>query len=190
MSRVPRKCYAGQCEMFGSLCPVCRCRVCGELYNSEDPAPPLPSPHLPCPHIPCIHCTSGPRFSLPKHTSFEGRRTSLSHTLKAGARLDQPAVPRCCPHFYLNNINNPAASGRLPAAQVLTQRASACGPAWVRWGGEASTPSRGKQPQNTARTWEVPPWGQGQDCMRSGPGGPRGGGRREAWYEEKGLDQP
>lgn len=176
-SRVPRKCYAGQNETRGSLCPVCRGCVWGELCGRGDPAPPLPSPHLPRPLLPCIHCRSGPRFSSPRHTSFEGRRTSLSRTLKAGARFDQPAVPRCCPHFYPNNINkpprpDPAASGGLPAAQVLTRGASACGPAWVRWGGEAATPSRGKWPRNTASTWETPPWGQVRTACAVGPVAP------------------
>lgn len=157
MGRVPRKGYAGQWEVCGSLCPVCRCCVCGELCSGETQhrlslLPPAKRPPLPA--VPCIHCTSGPRFSSPRHTSFEERRTSLSHTLKAEARLDRPAVPRCCPPFlsqqYQETTESKSGSQRPPPSSPGPDPggASACGPAWVRWGGEAGALQRKAAPKH------------------------------------------
>lgn len=148
-------------------------------------------PRLPRPLLPCIHCRSGPRFSSPRHTSFEGRRTSLSRTLKAGARFDQPAVPRCCPHFYPNNINKP------PETRSRGQRRPPRSPGpdpgrfrlWPRLGavgrGGCHTLQRKVAPKRCEYLGDAT-LGPSQDCMCSGPSGPvavateRPGARRMA----------
>lgn len=194
MGRVPRKGYAGQCEVYGSLCPVCRCCVCGELCSGEALAPPLPPPTCqapPPPAVPCIHCTSGPRFSSPRHTSFEERRTSLSHTLKAEARLDRPAVPRCCPPFlsqqYQETTESKSGSQRPPPSSPGPDPggASACGPAWVRWGGEAGALQRIAAPKTRQELGRRHPGVKVKTVRAVGLVG-----RREAWHRENGLDQP
>lgn len=69
--------------------------------------------------VPCTRCTSGPRFSSPRHTSCEGRTTSLSRTLKAGAGLGGQLCPPT-PRRHPDNVNNPQdpARGLVPAAQM------------------------------------------------------------------------
>lgn len=155
------------------------------------PSLPLPSPRLPRPLLPCIHCRSGPRFSSPRHTSFEGRRTSLSRTLKAGARFDQPAVPRCCPHFYPNNINKPPETRS--RGQQRPPRSPGPDPGrfrlWPRLGavgrGGCHTLQRKVAPKRCEYLGDAT-LGPSQDCMCSGPSGPvavateRPGARRMA----------
>ena len=120
MSGVPRKFYIRRYRRLGSPhLPVCRyswmwsetqstVKTRGRLLPSREPRG----------WVPCIHCTSGQRFFSPRHTSFEGRMTSPSHTLKAGRKLGWQTVPQCFPWFHPQALNKP--SGLDPAAGVLS----------------------------------------------------------------------
>ena len=100
MSGVPRKFYIRRYRKNAWVPPPSRLQIFLNVKQTQSTAKtrhrPL-STGEPQGWVPCIHCRSSQRFFSPRHTSFEERMTSRSHTLKAGRRLDWQTVPQCFP---------------------------------------------------------------------------------------------